>query len=329
MTQCLLLLPVGNRDRIYGNQHVEALAGLTDLTDCCGLVGDLESLRPHLADAEIICSGWGMMPLDEDFLDAAPELQAVFYGAGSVRGFVTDAFWDRDILLTSAWAANAIPVAQTTVSMMVMGLKNAFESRRRTREEQSWVKAQPMRGVYGAKVGIIGVGQIGRKVVELLQSYDVELYCYDPYLTDETARDLSVTPMELDDMFRTCDVVSLHAPNLPSTQNMLQGKHFASMKDGAVFINTARGALIREDEMIEELKKERILAFLDVTSPEPPESGSPLYNLDNVFLTPHLAGAMGEECKRMGAFVVEEVERFLRNESPAYPVTEDMMEWMA
>ena len=329
MTQCLLLLPVGNRDRIYGNQHVEALAGLTDLTDCCGLVGDLESLRPHLADAEIICSGWGMMPLDEDFLDAAPELQAVFYGAGSVRGFVTDAFWDRDILLTSAWAANAIPVAQTTVSMMVMGLKNAFESRRRTREEQSWAKAQPMRGVYGAKVGIIGVGQIGRKVVELLQSYDVELYCYDPYLTDETARDLSVTPMELDDMFRTCDVVSLHAPNLPSTQNMLQGKHFASMKDGAVFINTARGALIREDEMIEELKKERILAFLDVTSPEPPESGSPLYNLDNVFLTPHLAGAMGEECKRMGAYVVEEVERFLRNESPAYPVTEDMMEWMA
>ncbi len=329
MTEGLLLLPPNTRDQIYGERHISEIESLINLHDCSDGVGDLEAIRPQLADAEVILSGWGMMELNEDFLSAAPNLEAVFYGSGSVRGFVTDAFWERDILLTSAWTANAVPVAESTVAFMVMGLKNAFESRRLMREQEDSVKAQPMRGIYGARIGIIGVGQIGSKVLELLQSYDVDLFCYDPYLTDARAKELNVTPIELDEMFRTCDVVSLHAPNIPSTQNMLTGEHFASMKEGSVFINTARGALIKEEEMVEELQKERILAFLDVTDPEPPEKGSPLYRLDNVFLTPHLAGSMGEECKRMGEYAVNELKRYLAGDPPAHPVTEDMMEWMA
>jgi phosphoglycerate dehydrogenase-like enzyme len=270
-----------------------------------------------------------MMPLDAEFLAAAPNLRGVFYGAGSVRGFVTEEFWQHDILLTSAWAANAVPVAETTVAMMVLGMKNALESRRLTRQERTFVRADPIHGFYGAKIGIIGVGQIGRRVLEMLQDYDVELYCYDPYLPQETAEQLNATQVELDELFRTCHVVSLHAPRIPSTRHMLTGEHFASMQDGAVFINTARGALIKEEEMVAELQKGRIQAFLDVTDPEPPESDSPLYELDNVVLTPHIAGSMGEECKRMGAYVVEEVRRYLHGESPAHPVTKEMMQWMA
>ncbi|MFW5923668.1 MAG: hydroxyacid dehydrogenase [Planctomycetota bacterium] len=329
MKKAILLLPPGNRDRIYGEEQIEALNELVDLTDCCEDVGDLDALRPVLGEAEIICSGWGMMPLDEEFLEAAPRLDAVFYGAGSVRGFVTESFWERDILLTSAWSANAIPVAQTTVALMVMSLKNAFECRRLTREEKSFQKTDRIRGMYGAKIGIIGVGQIGRKVLELLQNYDVELFCHDPYLSEDEAGDLNTTPLTLKELFETCDVVSLHAPNIPSTQNMITGEHFGAMKDGAVFINTARGALIREDEMIAELKTGRIAACLDVTHPEPPPPESPLYEMDNVFLTPHIAGALGEECKRMGDYVVEEVRRYLRGDPPGYPVTRKMMEWMA
>ena len=188
MKKGILLLPPESRDRIYGTENLRAMRELIDLTDCSELTGDLDALRPALSETEIICSGWGMMPLDAEFLAAAPNLRAVFYGAGSVRGFATDEFWKRDILLTSAWAANAIPVAETTVAMMVLGLKNAFESRRLTRLERTWVKAKPMRGMYGARIGVIGVGKIGRKVLQLLQDYDVELYCHDPYMAEETAR---------------------------------------------------------------------------------------------------------------------------------------------
>lgn len=325
----MLLLPPSNRDRIYGEEHISTLNQLLDLEDCCDLVGDFDALKNLLTKTEIICSGWGMMKLDEAFLDAAPNLEAVFYGAGSVRGFVTDAFWDRDILLTSSWAANAVPVAQTTVALITLGLKKAFLASRKTCREKSFQRPSDIPGLYRAKVGIIGAGMIGSKVLERLKRYDVDCYAYDPYRSDKELRKLDAKPLELEEMFKLCDVVTLHAPNIESTQGMITGQHFASMKDGAVFINTARGALIRHEEMVEELKKGRIFACLDVTWPEPPESNSPLYELDNVFLTPHIAGAMGDECKRMGAYVIEEVRRYLENEPSAYSVQKEMMEWMA
>jgi phosphoglycerate dehydrogenase-like enzyme len=329
MTRAMLLLPEGSKQLIYGDVHTAALRKMVDLDDCCALAGDLEALKPRLSRTEIICSGWGMMKMDEPFLEAAPELKAVFYGAGSVRGFVTDAFWDRGILLTSAWAANAVPVAETTVAFIVIGAKGALQANRLCRQKRTFARPPNACGMYGAKIGIIGAGMVGRKVLERLRTYDVETFCYDPFLSAEKARELGTKLIGLDEMFRTCDIVTLHAANLPSTMHMIRGRHFASMKDGAVFINTARGRIVHEEEMIEELKKGRIFAFIDVTDPEPPKPESPLYDLENVFLTPHLAGSAGTECLRQGAYVVEEVRRYLAGEPPAYPVTRDMMEWMA
>jgi phosphoglycerate dehydrogenase-like enzyme len=135
--------------------------------------------------------------------------------------------------------------------------------------------------------------------------------------------------MTIGDMFRTCDAVSLHAPDIESTRGMIAGEHFRRMKDGAVFINTARGRIVRESEMIEVLREGTITAFIDVTHPEPPEPDSPLYALPNVVLTPHHAGSGGDEVHRQGDYVLEELRRFLDGKPPRYPVTEDMMEWMA
>jgi len=329
MTKAILLLSEYNRDRIYGEQQLESLRKFVDLEDCCALVGDLGALKPHLADAEIICSGWGMMNMNEEFLNAAPHLKAVFYGAGSIRAFTTDAFWERGILLTSTWAANGIPVAEHTVALIVLGLKKTFECNRMTRQQRTWARPDVVRGLYGAKVGVIGVGMVGSKVLEMLKRYDVETFACDPYRSEKEIRKLGATQAELDELFADCDVVTLHAPNIESTQHMIRGKHFASMKDGAVFINTARGRIVHEKEMVEELKKGRIFACIDVTDPEPPESDSALYDLENVFLTPHLAGAYGEDCKRLGDYVVEEVRRYISDEPPAYPVHRDMLEWMA
>lgn len=329
MNKAVLLLAPHNRNRIYGREHTRALRELVNLTDCCDLLHDLEALAPHLADAEIICSGWGGMKMDEEFLAAAPALRAVFYGAGSVRGIVTDAFWGRDILLTSAWAANAVPVVEMTLALITLGMKKAFQCSRLTRENRTFEQAAGIRGLYGAQIGIIGVGKIGRGVLERLKDYDVETFCYDPYLDAEDAAALEATPIGLEEMFEICDAVSVHAPNLPSTHRMIHAEHLGRMKDGALFINTSRGRVVNQNDLIEELKRGRIFACLDVTDPEPPEEDSPLYVLNNVFLTPHLAGSQGRECLRQGAFVVEEVRRYCRGEPPRHPVTRDMMAWMA
>jgi len=329
MKKAMLLLPQENKDRIYGDEQVEELRQLVDLKDCCHLINDREAIKRELADVEIIVSGWGMVKLDREMLDAAPRLKAVFYGAGSVRGFVTEEFWQRDILLTNASAAIAIPVAETTVALIVLCLKKTFQCARRTREERTFARAANIRGLRGASIGIVGAGQIGSRVLEMLKAYEVKTFCHDPFLQPERAAQLNTTPIGLEEMFRRCDVVTLHAPNLPSTEHMITGDHFRSMKEGAVFINTARGRLVKEDEMIEVLKEGRIFACIDVTDPEPPAPDSPLYDLPNVLLTPHLAGSTGEDTRRQGSYVLEEVRRYCQGQPPRYPVTREMMQWMA
>jgi phosphoglycerate dehydrogenase-like enzyme len=327
--KAVLLLPAWSRDRIYGPEAVAEMSQLVDLTDCAELLDTLYALRPVLADTEVILSGWGMVTMDSDFLDAAPRLKAVIYGAGSVRYFLTDEFWERNILLTSAWAANGIPVVEYTLAAITFGLKKALLAADMTRREKTFRTPAWTVGLYGAKVGVIGAGVVGAGVLRRLRDYEVETFCYDPYLCPHRARELWTTPMGLDEIFRTCDAVSLHAASIPATEHMITGAHFRSMKEGAVFINTARGRIVKEDEMTEELQKGRVFAFLDVTDPEPPEPGSPLYSLPNVLLTPHLAGPEGAEVRRNGQYVIEELRRYLAGEEPRYPVTKEMMEWMA
>jgi phosphoglycerate dehydrogenase-like enzyme len=329
MKKAILLLPRDSRDSIYSAEQVAEIGKLVELTDCCDRVGKLDELRPVLAETEIILSGWGMMPLEDEFLAAAPRLRAVLYGAGSVRGFVTEEFWRRDILLTSTYAANAVPVIEYTLAAIVFGLKRFLQAAALTREERTFRVPPGVKGLYGAKVGIIGAGMVGGGVLRRLNDYHVETFCTDPYLSEERARELGTRRIDLAEMFRICDVVSLHAASIPSTAGMITGRHFRSMKEGAVFINTARGQIVREGEMIDVLREGGMFAFIDVTDPEPPERSSILYDLPNVFLTPHLAGSAGDEVHRQGDDVLEELRRFLSGKPPRYPVTRDMMEWMA
>jgi phosphoglycerate dehydrogenase-like enzyme len=329
MKRAIFLMSSGSRDAIYSPKAVAGIRRLVELTDCCHLLGELDALTPVLTDTEIILSGWGMMGLDEEFLEAAPRLQAVLYGAGSVRGFVTDAFWRRDILLTSTYAANAVPVIEFTVAAIVFGLKRVLAASELTRRARRFERPPNVKGLYGAKIGIIGAGMVGGGVLEKLKDYDVETYCYDPHVSEERLSQLGATSMGLNEMFRTCDAVSLHAASIPATEGMITGEHFRSMKEGAVFINTARGRIVSEAEMIEVLEDGAITAFIDVTDPEPPAPESPLYTLPNVFLTPHHAGSGGAEVYRQGDYVVEELRRFVEGEPPWYPVTQDMLEWMA
>lgn len=324
MHKGLIILDPHAYELIYGQENKTEIARRVDLL--AEPMSKQEALaRPELlAEVEVIFSGWGAPVLDEAFLQAAPKLKAVFYGAGSIRYFTTDAFWARGITVASAYAMNAVPVAEYTLGAVLMSLKNFWRLAYGAKQLGRFTEHIPCAGGYGSKVGIISLGMIGRLVRERLRPFDIEVLAYDPFVTAEQASALGVEMVSLDDIFRRCDVVSLHTPWLKETEGMIQGRHFELMKPNATFLNTARGAVVREDELIEVLSRRTDLtAWLDVTYPEPPPPESALWRMPNVILTPHIAGSQDRECRRMGRLMVDEFDRWARGESMKWAISKE------
>jgi phosphoglycerate dehydrogenase-like enzyme len=283
--------------------------------------------RALLADAEIIFSGWGAPVLDEEFLNAAPKLRAMFYGSGTTNYITTDAFWERDIVITSAYAANARPVAEYALGAILLSLKDFWRFQAKTKMGLGWgTPARHLTGGYRSIVALIGCGMVARRLIELLKPLDIRCIVYDPFLSEAAANELGVELCSLNEAFAKGDVVSLHAPDKPETFGMITGAHFLMMKQNATFINTARGRTVRGAEMIAALQRRPdIMAILDVCDPEePPADGSPLFTVDNIILTPHIAGSVGPECQRLGRYMVDEFRRYLNGEPLRWKITREL-----
>jgi len=276
-------------------------------------------------EAEFIFSTWGMVKLDEAFLDHHPNLRAVFYGAGTVRGFVGEASWRRGIRIFSAALANAVPVAEFTVAQILLGLKQTTQLR--IRDTAQWKAAHPvkmnMRGNYRTRVGLISYGAIARLVRRNLRLFDHEVWVHDPFLTPEEADEENIRLVSLEELFRECMAVSLHAPLLEATRHLVRRHHLESMPANACFINTSRGAIVHEGEMVEALRERPDLtAIIDVLEEEPPVAGNPLFPLPNAWIYPHIAGSMGHECGRMGEYMLTACDDYLAGRASALEVTE-------
>ncbi len=247
----------------------------------------------------------------------------------SVKRFVSDAFWARGIHLTSAGITLARDVAETTLGLMIVGQKRIWPLGQHVRDggwrdSPAWDKWFS-RELFRREVGIIGASNVGRHVIELLKPFDATILLYDPFVSEEEAAALGVVKLELHELLRRADVVSLHAPANEHTCHMLDAEGLALMKDDALLINTARGSLIEEAALVEALGNGRFFAFLDVTDPEPPAADSPLRTLPNVVVTPHIAGCI-ENCNRMGELAVEELRRFFAGETAVYQITPELFD---
>lgn len=289
------------------------LASLAD-TDPDLVIDDFTTpeARAALAETEVLFTGWGCPPVDEKVLRDAPRLKAVVHAAGSVKHHITDACWRRGIAVSSAAAANALPVAEYTVAAILMSNKRvpAIAARyREVREPQDWQAQFPWLGNYRRRVGVVGASKIGRRVIELLRPFDLDIVVADPYLTAAEAASLGVALAGLDDLVRTSHVVSLHAPELPETRHLMDARRLALMPTGSTLINTSRGSLVDTAALLRELFSERLHAVLDVTDPDVLPVDSPLFTAPNLVLTPHIAGSLGNELARMTNQALDELDR--------------------
>ena len=318
----LFALPAANVDLIYGEALCREIQSMVVMPPHAYAPEVLEKDPSVLAPVEVLFSGWGGPRIDAAFLAAAPKLKVVFYGAGSLQGTATPAAWKAGIRFTSAYAANGQPVAEFTLAAIIFGLKQVWPLAMDIKRAGAYPSRTTMAGGYGTTVGIVSMGVIARYLCRLLDRFDMHRLVYDPFLSPAEAADLRVRQVSLTELFSQSDVVTLHTPWLPETENMITREHLAAMKPGSTFINTARGAVVNESDLLAvATARPDIQFFLDVTHPYPPLPGSPLYALPNVILTPHIAGSMAGECRRMGRCMVDELRRWMAGEPLQWEIT--------
>jgi phosphoglycerate dehydrogenase-like enzyme len=312
-------LAYGKAERAQLAEHLQFVAPVQT-------VASLPSLGAALEEVEVVVTTWGMPVMDAAFLRMLPRLKIVFYAAGSVRGFVTEASWRQGVRVVSASAANAIPAAEFSVAQIVLALKHAWPLAGRVRRERGFTRNfELVPGGYGSTVGLLALGRIGRLVAERLRSLDVTVIAYDPVADPAAAQALGVRLCGLDEVFSSADVVSCHLPLLSETHHLIRRGHFLALRRGATFINTARGSVVAENEMTDVLRaRPDLTAVLDVAESEPPTPDSALYDLPNVVLTPHIAGCIGRECARLGASIAADVGLYVRGEAIPNEITQEL-----
>lgn len=321
------------RDALFDRAALHRLTTIAD-TDPELVVTDFTdpAHAGRLAGAEALLTGWGCPPLDRTALAAMPRLRTVVHAAGTVRHHITEACWERRITVTTVAGANALPVAEYTVAAILFAGKRVLETAQAYRAERGRVDLLgrfPAIGNYRRTVGIVGASRIGRRVIELLRAFDLRVLLHDPYVSAEEADRLGVTLVDLDTLALRSDVLSIHAPELPTTRHLFDRARLALLPDGATLINTARGSLVDTRALTDELVAGRLYAVLDHTEPELLPADSPLFDLPNVLLTPHVAGSLGNELGRMADAALDELERYAAGEEFTDPVRRDTLAYSA
>ena len=310
----------GLAPRLFGPAQLERIHAVADLDEDV-TISDFSRAQPALlAGLDVLITGWGCPELGPAELDALPRLRAVLHAAGTVKSHVGPDVWSRGILVTSAADANAYPVAEYTLAAILNAGKAVPELAVAYARDPGFAADDRVDiGNYGRTVGILGASRVGRRVIELLGSFDFNVLLCDPYVDDDDPVLARAHLVGLDDLFMRSSIVSVHAPLLPATVGLVGRRELGLMRPGSVLVNTARGAIVDHDALVAGVRANGLRAVLDVTEPEPLPAGHPLRTLPGVILTPHVAGSLGNELRRLGESAVRELEQ-LAARPPRFPV---------
>jgi phosphoglycerate dehydrogenase-like enzyme len=268
-----------------------------------------------------VITGWGTtFVFTPARLQAAKNLRIIEHTAGSIKALfpepeAREILKQRPLIVHNGVEGMAINVAEATIGLLIQTMRRWPELAKAMPADRriglaTDSNSAPRNGQFltGATVGLVGLSNVARKTIPLLQAFECRILAYDPYVSNEDAARLEVELVDLDDLFRKCDAVSLHAPALPATRHMIGATQLRLMRDGATLINTARGMILDHDALYDECRSRRINVALDVTDPEPLPANSPLHSLPNVFITPHVAAGGYAGLHRIGDRAFEAIK---------------------
>ena len=252
---------------------------------------------------------------NEDVFKIAPNLKVISRFGVGVDNIDLDKARQYGIKVTNAKGMNANAVAELTVGLVLGAIRNLPYLNDSLRKG-NWDRFIG-RDLKGKNVGLLGFGAIAQGVAKMLKGFDVNVYAFDKYPNLEKAKELCVYMISMEDILKRCDIVSMHLPSLKETYHIMGNKQFAAMKDGAYFINTARGALVDEKALYDALKTGKLAAAaIDVYEEEPAQTTNPLFRLDNIICTPHTAAETFETYTTVSLVTVQAIIDVINGKTP-------------
>lgn len=272
-----------------------------------------EELAEKLRGVDICISGWGNTPFHEKTLKYADKLKLIAHIGGSVRPMVGDAAFERGIRVCSGNRVFAESVAEGVLAYMLCSLRRIGEYEARMAAGE-WPSLIGTRGLLGRSVGLVGYGMIAEYLVKFLKPFGCRIMVSSRHISAEELAEAGIEAAAAEEIFRTCDIVSLHSSLTARTKHSIGADLLNSMKDGALLVNTARGALIDEEALVLVLQERPVWAALDVFETEPLPMDSPLRECERVLLMPHAAGPTADRRYVVTSHVLDDIGRFLNGE---------------
>ncbi len=326
MKIALIAAATEQRNKIFPQHILDKLAARGELAVNAG--GNTpEDIKPVMKDADVAITSWGSPHITREYLDEAPALKLIIHAAGTVSPIVDDEIWRRGIRVISSSLAIGQGVAETALALALSASKDFYRLNNQV-HAGCWRENvdRTVVDMVDITFGVIGAGMVGRHLLGLLKCYDIDVVVYDPYVSEEVCASLGARKVELEELLRVSDIVSVHAPSIPETDHMLNADTLKLMKKDAGLVNTARGSIIDEQALYEHMAAGNLrFACLDVTNPEPPAFENPLRKLNNVIMLPHIAGVVNNGLARIGRHVIREMDRFIGGEPSQNEITEAMM----
>lgn len=272
-----------------------------------------EELAEKLRGVDICISGWGNTPFHEKTLKYADKLKLIAHIGGSVRPMVGDAAFERGIRVCSGNRVFAESVAEGVLTYMLCSLRKIGEYEARMAAGE-WPSLIGTRGLLGRSVGLVGYGMIAEYLVKFLKPFGCRIMVSSRHISAEELAEAGIEEAAAEEIFRSCDIVSLHSSLTARTKHSIGADLLNSMKDGALLVNTARGALIDEEALVSVLQERPVWAALDVFETEPLPMDSPLRECERVLLMPHAAGPTADRRYVVTSHVLDDIGRFLNGD---------------
>ena len=274
-----------------------------------------EEFIQSIGDAEVVVTGWGHCRIDSEMLKDAKNLKIIMHTGGTVGDLIDPSVYDNtNIKVISGNYYFAESVAEGVLAYALCALRKLdYFSANLNKGIWRTGESFTSEGLLDQKMGIVSLGAISKHLIKMAKPFRIDFRVYSTRPDPKLAEEYGFTYCDLESIFSECKIVSVHTALNKNTENMINKKHFKLLKDGAIFINTSRGKVICDEDLVEELKTNRIHAVLDVFPIEPLPADSPYIGLPNVTLYPHIAGPTPDRRPILTSFLIDDCAGYINN----------------